>query len=87
MEKEAILMPTPYGRKSFYGKAHIIKTDAGYFLRSYQTIVCSYENGSFHRLWDGWSATTARHVDAFRYYFGLPGIGKGDWLKLPVESR
>jgi len=53
--------------KSFYGKARIRKDDkGGYILTSYNTDVCRINrNGSVIRLWDGYSATTMRHVNTF----------------------
>lgn len=43
-------------------------------------------DGSFHRLWDGWSATTGRHINAFRRAHGLGKISKSEWLKMEVEN-
>lgn len=59
------LMPTTR-QKSFYGKAIVRRDDDGSeTLFSYGTpIVC--RNGSrLTRLWDGWSATTGKHIAAF----------------------
>ena len=73
------LKPTD-SHKSFYGKATVIAADGLRLLRSYSTIVAYFdENGVFHRTWNGWSATTGRHVAAFG------GPGKAEWSKLPVE--
>ena len=64
--------------KSFYGKANVIVTDEGEYLRSYNTIVMFRDNdGNYYRTWNGWSATTGRHIKAFsRFYkagyFNLP---------------
>ena len=72
-------------QKSFYGKARIIETENGtVYLQSYATIVCKIENGQFLRCWAGYSATTAKHIDAFRRENGLAGISKKEWDKLPV---
>lgn len=39
-------------RKSFYGKAEVITTDNGKYLRSYNTIVCYLDDfGIFHKTW------------------------------------
>lgn len=69
-------------RKSFYGKALIINFDNGSkALQSYQTIVAiETPDGKLHRTWDGWSATTGRHIRAFA------GINKSEWDELEVEK-
>lgn len=73
------------GQKSFYGKARLIKCSDGLFLQSYETIVAMIDNnGQFHRLWDGYSATTAKHIEAFRRENGLHSISKKEWDKMPV---
>ena len=55
------------GHKSFYGKAVIEVTDDGSeTLYSYGTpIVKKTAAGKLVKLWDGWSATTGRHIKAF----------------------
>ena len=55
------------GRKSFYGKAKVVIDDDGTeTLYSYGTpIVRRTLNGKLERLWDGWTATTGRHIRAF----------------------
>lgn len=70
------------GRKSFYGKAHVLILDNGAeALMSYETIVAvKTPDGVIHRTWDDWSATTGRHLSAF-------GVcGKAAWDKMPVEN-
>lgn len=80
------LKPTN-NRKSFYGKAEVITRDNGDIeLRSYNTIVARIRNGSFQRLWDGYSATTMNHVNAFIDTFGISGGGKAWWMGLEVVS-
>ena len=66
--------------KSFYGKARVyVLADGTEILRSYQTDVLARDpDGTLHRLWDGWSATTGRHIKAFA------GINKAEYLALPV---
>lgn len=55
------LMPAG-GRKSFYGKA-VVDGDT---LYSYGTkIMTKNSDGTFTRHWNGWSATTGRHIKAF----------------------
>lgn len=55
------------GRKSFYGKAVVVVCDDGSeTLYSYDTpIIKRTAAGELVKLWDGWSATTGRHVAAF----------------------
>ena len=56
-------------------------------LVSYETQVSRIgSDGSFHRLWSGYSATTMRHVNEFRERYGLPKITKAQWEKMEVES-
>ena len=64
--KKYELIPTD-GRKSFYGKAVVIIDDDGTeTLFSYGTpIIRRHTDGTLERLWDGWSATTGRHISAF----------------------
>ena len=54
-------------RKSFYGKAIVkVYSDGTQILQSYQTDVLKRSaNGTFERLWFGWSATTGSHIRAF----------------------
>lgn len=77
-------------RKSFYGKAKVIETNycnvKQYDLMSYNTVVCSYVNGEFIRLWNGYSATTSRHIDSFRSFLDLPRMSKKEWIELPVKG-
>ena len=55
------------GHKSFYGKAVVIIGDDGSeTLYSYGTpIIKKTAAGELVKLWDGWSATTGRHINAF----------------------
>lgn len=71
------------GRKSFYGKAQIIRTNGCVYLRSYSTIVCGMNDfDKFEKLWHGYSATTLRHINAFRAMYGLSTLSKAEWLSL-----
>lgn len=74
------------GRKSFGGKAVAIKDGNTVYLQSYDTIVGFVRNGNFHRTWDGYSATTMRHVNAFLAYCSVDGGGKAWWESLPIEK-
>ena len=70
------------GRKSFYGKAVVDTLDDGsQVLYSYNTpIIKKYPNGELKRLYDGWSATTGRHIKAFC------GLDKKGFLNLEHEK-
>lgn len=69
-------------RKSFYGKAKVLintKTETEYLL-SYSTIVAAKKGGKVYRIWDGWSATTGRHIKAFC------GMGKAQFDKESIRK-
>ena len=67
--------------KSFYGKAVVKEYRWGdKVLESYGTAVCMIDKGgNFTRLWDGYSATTMRHVNSFLRLFDIEGGGKAWW--------
>jgi hypothetical protein len=74
-------------RKSFYGKAHIIEHDDWTKeLQSYETIVCKLmPDGDFYKTWDGYSATTMRHINSFLRFFGFCQYGgKAFWDQLTM---
>jgi hypothetical protein len=76
-----------HDRKSFYGKAVVIEQDSGDIeLKSYNTIVARIRQGRFERLWDGYSATTMRHINSFCRTFGIDGGGKAWWTSLEVAN-
>lgn len=70
------------GQKSFYGKAVVeTYTDGSAVLFSYNTpIVKRLLNGELVRLWDGWTATTGKHISAFC------GLKKAAFMALPLEA-
>lgn len=85
------LSPVADRRKSFYGKAKIANVYSnnefcGIVLKSYETNVCFIaSDGTIYRLWNGYSATTMRHVHDFIYQFaGKNSGGKAEWDKMPV---
>lgn len=66
MQNRFYLIPNN-GRKSFYGKA-VVEIDAAgnQTLYSYNTkILTRTIAGDYIRHWDGWTATTGRHIAAF----------------------
>lgn len=74
------LIPTD-SHKSFYGKAHVIDKNGVKILISYSTPVAKIdEKGQIYRLWDGWSATTGRHIAAFC------GLNKREFNALPLAK-
>jgi len=74
------LTPTD-GRKSFYGKATVQLDDNGTeTLYSYNTaIIKRLASGELVKLWNGWTATTGRHIKAFC------GLSKKEFEKLDGE--
>ena len=85
------LKPIHDWQKSFWKRAHVDRRPAigCVVLLSYDTPVCFVDAaGSFHRIWDGWSRTTMRHVVEFVRQLGR-GVGpltKREWEALPVED-
>lgn len=68
--------------KSFYKKAIVERIGNVDTLYSYNTpVMRKNADGTYSRLWSGWSATTSRHVTAF---VGR-GVSKAEWLAMPVE--
>lgn len=81
------LSPVADSRKSFYGKATVVEWNGEKVLVSYETPVCKIDAaGRFVRLWNGYSATTMRHVNSFNRLFGINQGGKAWWNKQPVMA-
>lgn len=79
------LKPINDRAKTFYKKAIVIeKPNGDVELESYNTIVARISKGKFQRLWDGYSATTMRHVNSFIATYGISGGGKAWWESLEV---
>lgn len=75
-------------QKSFYGKAVVIEKENGDIeLKSYNTIVARVHEGKFERLWDSYSATTMKHINAFLDLLGINGGGKAWWDSLEVVNN
>ena len=72
-------------QKMFYKKAALIENKGRVFLQSYDTIVACVDKGKLLKLWDGYSTTTARHIDAFCYSFGVKPVSKKDWENMPLS--
>lgn len=71
------LIPTD-GRKSFYGKAIVeVEENGTETLYSYNTpIIKRLISGELVKLWNGWTATTGRHIAAFC------GLNKTEYMNL-----
>lgn len=67
-------------------RAVIIPIENGYILKSYNTEVAAIVGGSFFKLWNGYSVTTMKHINAFRYYFGFPGMNKREWIEMDTPE-
>lgn len=68
-------------QKSFYGKAKVIVTSEGKYLKSYNTIImCIKNDGSMVRYWGGWSNTTGKHIKAFS------GLNKKEYFNIEMET-
>lgn len=70
-------------RKSFYGKASVLFVNGKKLLLSYGTIVCGLGDSGLERYWDGYSATTLRHVCAF----ADRRISKKEWTSMPIHEE
>lgn len=83
-------LPCYDSHKSFYNKAVVIteetKEHFRKILRSYDTEVCYIEDGVLHKTWDGYSATTMRHVQSFCRHYNIECGGKKWWEELQVEK-
>lgn len=80
--KPVELHPVGARQKSFYGKALVYEYDDGRReLQSYGTMVCRITaTGEVQRLWDGWSATTQRHINSFLRLYSYGNLcGKANW--------
>lgn len=83
------LKPQFDGRKSFYKKANVYRDGNGnLFLMSYSTIVAKItdkivtEDGKAHaKVYDYYSATTARHINEFLRQHGFPAMSKKEMEK------
>lgn len=72
----------------FNGRAVIIPRPdlGGVVLKSFYTIVAAYIDGVFYKTWDGWSATSAKHIAAFCNYCKIPTPNKYAWIMADTTS-
>lgn len=68
--------------KSFYGKAEVKQEDNDVTLISYGIEIVNVYNGKITPLWDGWSATTNRHLKEFFKQFWDVEYSKKAWDKI-----
>ena len=74
------LKPTN-NQKSFYNKAIVTIENGVKTLYSYNIpIIKRLENGTLVRLYDGWTATTGKHIKAFC------GLNKQEFLKIDLDK-
>lgn len=74
--KTYFLTPT-HGQKSFYNKATVLETETTIQLKSYDTIVSTYNKETKELSLLGYfSQTTAKHIRAFCSMFTEKGISK-----------
>ena len=87
------LLPLRTSQKSFYGKARVYAINDGgdhyYTLHSYGTAVVSVYVGHdnipyMKRLWDGYSATTMRHVNELLMQEGFPKLSARAWRAMEL---
>lgn len=63
-------------------RAIIIYNNHGSSLKSYYTNVCCIINGTFYKTWQGYSATTMKHINEYRHMFNIPTISKYEWIMM-----
>ena len=81
------LKPINDSRKSFYGKAVVEINGNTVTLYSYNTKICSIVNKcQFIKYWNGYSATTSRHINEFCLQNGFAPYSKKEWENLPVTN-
>lgn len=83
-------LPCLDGRKSFYGKAHVIEgCTGGHTLKSYDTLICFLyeENGEvkLEKLSDAHTLTTRRHIRSFFAFLGYAYPGNREWDELETQ--
>lgn len=77
-----VIVPNTNNKATFY------KDDrGGLVLRSYTTDVLRLYRGRVYKLWQGYSATTARHIDEFMNMNGYRGICKHDWIMIDKSVK
>ena len=68
-----------------HGRMIILKVSENeHALISYYTHVATVKDGKLYRHWNGWSATTAKHVRELCHRYGLDAPNKHEWLSMDV---
>lgn len=81
------LEPVFGATQSYYKKAKVLFDGERKWLKSYNTIVASIGiDGRLHKHWDGYSATTMRHVVEFAKQNKIIAPNKARWKALPLEA-
>lgn len=82
--KEKFYLDPNDSRKSFYRKCYVFVDCGIAHLVSYETHVASIRlsDKEFMKVWNGYSVTTMRHINAFRAHYGLIPINKKEWDRL-----
>ena len=68
-------------------RAIIIPNIYGSILKSYYTHVCAIIQGKFYKLWEGYSATTMKHINIYRKMYGFNTISKREWVMMDTVSE
>ena len=78
------------GEKELKGagfRATIAERDGAQILTSYYTEVAMIKDGKLYRLWDAWSATTAKHIRLFCKKFNVRNPSKYEWIMTNVGEE
>lgn len=75
-------------QKDYYGKAKVREESGLIILKSYSIDVVAIDpaKNEIRRLWSGWSATTARHINDFLGQYGFGRLSKKEWLSMPCAN-
>jgi hypothetical protein len=73
-------------RNSFYGKAHVLETPEGEYLKSYNTIVAFIPKGGKPVVYGTYSNTTLRHIKEFLRQNGFRALNIDEIRKLIHEG-
>ena len=69
-------------------RAIVIKDNYNiHYLKSYYTTVAAIANGKFYKMWEGYSATTMKHINTFLQMHGFPTISKHDWVMMETRVQ
>jgi len=81
-------LPCLDGRKSFYGKAHILEDNNGNrTLVSYTTMICKLDkHGNLTKLDPTVTPTTRRHIRSFLRFLDIPVPANRAWDALPLHT-